>query len=59
MRADPLDWQLDLLQKDYDLFDGLPVDETVFTDTSFIETIVFSKMAGIDMGPGVTHWLDR
>ena len=44
-------------KKNQCVFKGLPTDEVIFTDTSFIETVVFSDMAGIMMGPGVEHWL--
>jgi len=57
LRADPVQWQRDVLEKDHSLFDGLPVDELIFTDTSFIEDLVFSRRAGIQMGPNVHRWL--
>ena len=64
MRANPVEWQQGLLRQDFLLFDGL-FDGTkhgkgrpVLTDTSFIETLVFSEMAGIEMGPGVVDWLN-
>ena len=57
-RKDPIEWQMDLLQKDFALFDKLADTEgLVITDTSFIETSVFSSRAGIEMGPGVQSWL--
>ena len=57
-RKDPVAWQMDLLQKDYSLFDLLSErQEIVLTDTSFIETLVFAERAGIEMGPGVDSWL--
>jgi predicted ATPase len=57
MRADPVQWQLEVLRQDHQLFDSLPADGLVFTDTSFIEDLVFSARAGIGMGPGVESWL--
>ena len=45
-----------LLRQDYALFDGLPVDACVFTDTSFMETLVFSTRAGIEVGPCLRSW---
>ena len=59
VRADPVAWQRELLALDYALFDGLPADERVFTDTSFIEDVVFAARAGLAMGPGVEAWLQR
>ena len=59
LRANPLQWQQDLLAQDYDLFENLPVDEPVFTDTSFLETVVFGARAGIEVGPNITAWLQR
>ena len=59
LRADPVQWQQEILSQDYDLFEGLPVDEPVFTDTSFLETLVFGIRAGITMGPHVESWLRR
>ena len=57
LRMDPVDWQQRVLQQDYALFEGLPVDQLMFTDTSFIEDVVFASRAGIHMGPGVKSWL--
>ena len=57
LRMDPVDWQQRVLEEDYALFEGLPADQLMFTDTSFIEDIVFGSRAGISMGPGVTSWL--
>ena len=48
-----------MLREDYELFEGLPADELVFTDTSFLETLVFAARAGIAVGPGVQRWLGR
>ncbi len=59
LRADPVAWQQDLLRLDHALFDGLPVDELVFTDTSFLETLVFGARAGITVGPNIESWLRR
>lgn len=57
VRADPIAWQQEMLRLDYELFDGLPVDQVVFTDTSFIEDLVFSERAGLKMGPKTEAWL--
>ena len=57
LRADPVKWQQKILRLDYDLFDGLPVDELVFTDTSFLETLVFAARAGLQVGPNLEGWL--
>ena len=59
LRADPVAWQQDLLRQDHALFDGLPIDELVFTDTSFLETLVFGARAGIAVGPNIESWLRR
>jgi len=57
LRADPIHWQQEMLRKDYQLFDKLPVDELIFTDTSFLETLVFGARAGITVGPQLQLWL--
>ena len=62
---DPVGFQMDLLNKDFHLFDKILtypqqelVDEgIVISDTSFIETLVFSARAGIEMSPTVKDWL--
>ena len=59
LRADPVAWQRELLRQDHALFDGLPVDEPVFTDTSFLETLVFGARAGVAVGPNGESWLRR
>ena len=59
LRADPVAWQRDLLHQDHALFEELPVDEVVFTDTSFLETLVFGQRAGITVGPNIEAWLRR
>ncbi|MFT5138596.1 MAG: putative ATPase [Lysobacterales bacterium] len=59
MRADPIQWQLDLLERDFELFNTLPRNEVLFTDTSIIETLVFSQNAGIEVGPRLSTWLER
>ena len=59
-RKDPVAWQMDLLKKDYLLFDQLAdrgSRKIVLTDTSFIETVVFAARAGIEMGPAVESWI--
>ena len=49
---------MDLLKRDFALFDGLLSDDrVVVADTSFIETMVFSARAGIEMSPGVEDWI--
>jgi predicted ATPase len=57
LRADPIHWQQQMLRKDYQLFNELPVDELVFTDTSFLETLVFGTRAGLAIGPKLQRWL--
>lgn len=59
LRADPVRWQQEILRQDHALFEGLPVDSTVFTDTSFLETLVFAARAGIAVGPNTRAWLAR
>ena len=55
--------QMDLLKRDFALFDGLfngegeSSGDVVVTDTSFIETMVFSARAGIEMSPKVEDWI--
>ena len=59
LRADPVGWQQEIFRRDHALFDGLALDEAVFTDTSFIEDLVFGARAGIVIGPKVESWLRR
>ena len=43
LRKDPVAWQMNLLKKDFELFDKLMgSQELVITDTSFIETVVLT-----------------
>ena len=56
-RADPIAWQRRMLRLDYERFDDLPTEEVVFTDTSFIEDLVFSERAGLEIGPNTEAWL--
>lgn len=63
LRRDPVAWQLELLQRDYALFESLfrscadGAAEPVFADTSFVETVVFSRRAGLTLGPRAEAWL--
>jgi predicted ATPase len=57
LRADPVQWQRDIYRQDHALFDSLPVDELVFTDTSMIESMVFGERAGFSTGPKLDAWL--
>ncbi|MCP4867312.1 MAG: ATP-binding protein [Proteobacteria bacterium] len=57
LRADPAAWQTEIFRQDHALFDGLPRDEVVFTDTSFIEDLVFAADAGLQIGPRLESWL--
>ena len=57
VRADPIAWQQDMLRLDYERFDALPTDAVVFTDTSFIEDLVFCERAGLAIGPNTEAWL--
>ena len=57
-RKDPVAWQMELLKKDFELFDELSERRNVvFTDTSFIETVVFGARAGIEIGQGLKDWV--
>ena len=59
-RKDPVAWQMELLKKDFELFDELSSRrDVVFTDTSFIETVVFGARAGIEIGQGVKEWVQN
>ena len=59
MRSDAVQWQQEVLQMDHALFEKLPVDQRIFTDTSFIEDVVYSRRAGIEVGPNVCDWLHK
>lgn len=59
LRSDPATWQLGILQRDFALFDSLPPDELRFTDTSFVENLIFARRAGVTLGPNVEPWLQR
>ncbi len=56
-RLDPVQWQRHIMTLDHQLFDQLPSDELLFTDTSFIETLVFGRRAGLEIGPNLDQWL--
>jgi predicted ATPase len=57
-RMDPVAWQQHLLHEDFNLFNRLVDAPTpVLTDTSFLETVVFSARAGIAMGPAIDSWI--
>ena len=64
---DPVGFQLDLLKRDFELFDNvlsgkshlLSSSDSVMADTSFIETLVFSERAGIEMSPSVEEWIRK
>ena len=64
---DPIGFQLDLLKRDFALFDDvlsgksqlLSASGSVMADTSFIETLVFSERAGIEMSPTVEEWIRK
>ena len=65
MRRDAVAWQMELMEQDFALFQGLlgtggssgSSRSLVFTDTSFVETVVFSRRAGIEISPNVATWL--
>jgi predicted ATPase len=57
IRADPVQWQQRIFTEDHRLFDSLPTDSLVFTDTSFIEDVVFGRRAGMAVGPNLESWL--
>jgi len=57
IRADPVEWQRRVFGEDHRLFESLPTDALVFTDTSFIEDLVFGRRAGIVAGPNLVSWL--
>jgi predicted ATPase len=59
LRAEPIAWQQKMLRQDFALFDGLPSESWVFCDTSFIETLVFSARAGMELGSDLRGWLSR
>jgi len=57
LRADPVAWQQMLLQQDVEMFRGLPVDAPLCVDTSCIETLVYSRRAGLEEGERLAAWL--
>ena len=58
-RIDPAAWQRRVLAEDFRVFDALPNDEVVVTDTSFVEDLVFSERAGLVFDPNTHAWLRR
>ncbi len=58
-RIDPVAWQQRVLEADFACFDGLPTNALIFTDTSFVEDLVFSERAGISFGANTSAWLQR
>jgi len=59
LRADRIGWQERLFGADFALFSRLARGGPVFTDTSFIETLVFTQRAGITVGPNTERWIGR
>ena len=59
MRFDPIEWQRTVCEKDHALFSNIDPQEPVFTDTSFLENLVFSDQAGLVMGPNIQRWLKQ
>ena len=59
MRADPIAWQQEVLRRDHALFQSLPPDQVLLTDTSLVETVVFAERAGMEMGIELEDWLRR
>jgi len=57
LRADPVQWQQQIFGQDHAVFDSLPTDTPIFTDTSFIEDLVFGARAGLAAGPNIASWL--
>ena len=57
MRADPVNGNRRCCRWISTLFDQLPVHEALFTDTSFIEDVVYSRRAG-SVGPN-GDWLNK
>ncbi len=57
LRSDPVQWQRDIYRQDHVLFDSLPVDALLFTDTSMVESLVFGERAGFCTGPKLDAWL--
>lgn len=59
LRADLVAWQGHLFRADFALFNQLSRGGLVFTDTSFVETLVFTQRAGITVGPNIERWMER
>ncbi|MCP4805150.1 MAG: ATP-binding protein [Proteobacteria bacterium] len=56
-RVDPIAWQTRVIEADHALFSGLPTDELVIADTSFVENLVFADRAGVEVGPQLMAWV--
>ena len=59
LRAEPMAWQQEVLRQDHALFQSLPADRLLLTDTSLIETVVFAERAGMELGPQLQDWLQH
>jgi predicted ATPase len=59
LRMDPVAWQRQVLEADFACFENLSTTALVFTDTSFVEDLVFGERAGISLGPNTMRWLQR
>ncbi|MBL4888830.1 MAG: ATP-binding protein [Candidatus Lindowbacteria bacterium] len=59
LRADVVKWQTLVFKEDFLLFSSFESAALVFVDTSFIETYVFTKLSGIQMGPHIDAWLRK
>lgn len=57
VRKDPVEWQTKVVQADFELFQSLEAQKTIFTDTSLIETLVFARRGGMKFGGNLTQFL--
>ncbi|MFB6345910.1 MAG: AAA family ATPase [bacterium] len=59
VREDPIRWQKRVVQADFDLFSGLIDSGRVFTDTSPVESYVFSLQADLEIGGNLIQFLEN
>ena len=59
VRADPVEWQKQVCQKDFSVLSRLDPRKPIVSDTSFIENLVFCDRAGLVLGPHLQQWIQN
>ena len=59
MRQDAIRWQKKVITADINLFKRLSSEGEVFVDTTYIETLVYCRQAGLELGPGIKSFFAK